>query len=119
MICTPNELADRLKGMAVHVNLIPVNPVKERGFKRDRQRIEVFQKALEKRDQCDHPARLGAALNAACDSCAESMTSRTDSLRRWKRSDSIGATDTGRQRHQNQDAYICRRVGEQRICHRL
>ena len=25
----------------------------------------------------------------------------------------MGATDTGRQRHQNQDAYICRRVGEQ------
>ena len=26
----------------------------------------------------------------------------------------MGATDTGRQRHQNQDAHICRRVGGSR-----
>ena len=63
-----NELADRLKGMAAHVNLIPVNPVKERGFKRgSRQRIEAFQKALEQRGVNATVRReLGADINAAC-----------------------------------------------------
>lgn len=63
-----NELADRLKGMAAHVNLIPVNPVKERGFKRgSRQRIEAFQKALEARGVNATVRReLGADINAAC-----------------------------------------------------
>ena len=63
-----NELADRLKGMSAHVNLIPVNPVKERGFKRgSRQRIEAFQKALEARGVNATVRReLGADINAAC-----------------------------------------------------
>src|SRR5699024_11724987 len=63
-----NELADRLKGMSAHVNLIPVNPVKERGFKRgSRQRIEAFQKALEARgDNATVRRELGADINAAC-----------------------------------------------------
>ena len=67
-ICHANELADRLKGMAAHVNLIPVNPVKERGFKRgSRQRIEAFQKALEKRGvNATIRRELGADINAAC-----------------------------------------------------
>ena len=71
-----NELADRLKGMAAHVNLIPVNPVKERGFKRgSRQRIEAFQKALEARGVNATVRReLGADINA--DSSEGSMTSR-------------------------------------------
>lgn len=63
-----NELADRLKGMSAHVNLIPVNPVKERGFKRgSRQRIEAFQKALEARGvNATIRRELGADINAAC-----------------------------------------------------
>ena len=67
-IAHANELADRLKGMAAHVNLIPVNPVKERGFKRgSRQRIEAFQKALEQRGVNATVRReLGADINAAC-----------------------------------------------------
>ena len=67
-ICHANELADRLKGMAAHVNLIPVNPVKERGFKRgSRQRIEAFQKTLEKRGvNATIRRELGADINAAC-----------------------------------------------------
>ena len=67
-IAHANELADRLMGMAAHVNLIPVNPVKERGFKRgSRQRIEVFQKALEQRGVNATVRReLRADINAAC-----------------------------------------------------
>lgn len=63
-----NELADRLRGMSAHVNLIPVNPVKERGFKRgSRQRIEAFQKALEARGvNATIRRELGADINAAC-----------------------------------------------------
>ena len=62
------ELAGRLKGLNCHVNLIPVNPVKERGFKRgSRQRIEAFQKALEQRGVNATVRReLGADINAAC-----------------------------------------------------
>ena len=63
-----NELADRLRGMSAHVNLIPVNPVKERGFKRgSRQHIEAFQKALEARGvNATIRRELGADINAAC-----------------------------------------------------
>ena len=63
-----NELADRLRGMSAHVNLIPVNPVKESGFKRgSRQRIEAFQKALEARGvNATIRRELGADINAAC-----------------------------------------------------
>ena len=54
--------------MAAHVNLIPVNPVIERGFKRSsRQRIEAFQKTLEKRGvNATIRRELGADINAAC-----------------------------------------------------
>jgi 23S rRNA (adenine2503-C2)-methyltransferase len=42
------ELAARLKGMLCHVNLIPVNPVVERGNRRSsRQAVERFQKTLQ------------------------------------------------------------------------
>ena len=67
-IAHANELARRLKGMAAHVNLIPVNPVKERGFKRgSRQRIEAFQKELEQKGvNATIRRELGADINAAC-----------------------------------------------------
>ena len=43
------ELADRLKGLNCHVNLIPVNPVRERSFVRStRQAVENFKINLEK-----------------------------------------------------------------------
>lgn len=63
-----DELAARLRGMAAHVNLIPVNPVKERGFKRgSKQRIEAFQKELEAKGiNATVRRELGADINAAC-----------------------------------------------------
>lgn len=62
------ELADRLRGMMCHVNLIPVNPVEERGNRRSsRQAVELFQKTLQ---ACGVNAtvrrELGTDINAAC-----------------------------------------------------
>lgn len=66
--CHARELAQRLRGMPAHVNLIPVNPVKERGFKRGpRKKIEAFQAQLEKLGvNATIRRELGADINAAC-----------------------------------------------------
>ncbi len=43
------ELASRLKGFPCHVNLIPVNPIKERDFKQSMPKsVMEFKKILEK-----------------------------------------------------------------------
>ncbi len=62
------ELASRLKGMPAHVNLIPVNPVEERGYKRgSRQKIESFQHQLQKLGvNATIRRELGSDINAAC-----------------------------------------------------
>ena len=62
------ELACHLKGMLCHVNLIPVNPVRERDYRRSgREAIGRFVKILE---ASGIPAtvrrRLGADIDAAC-----------------------------------------------------
>ena len=62
------ELAGRLTGMPCHVNLIPVNPVKERGYRRgSRQNILRFQKLLEQKGiNATIRRELGSDINAAC-----------------------------------------------------
>ena len=62
------ELASRLKGMLCHVNLIPVNSVKERDFRRsDNTRINEFIKILEKHGINVTVRRtLGSDINASC-----------------------------------------------------
>lgn len=62
------ELASRLKGMLCHVNLIPVNSVKERDYvKSDSQRINSFIKILESRGINVTVRRtLGSDINASC-----------------------------------------------------
>ncbi len=62
------ELGQRLKGMLCHVNLIPVNSVKERDYKRSNQeRINVFIKVLEKYGINATVRRtLGSDINASC-----------------------------------------------------
>lgn len=62
------ELAKRLSGMISHVNLIPVNQVKERGFSRSsKQRIRRFVELLEKNGVNATVRReLGSDINAAC-----------------------------------------------------
>ncbi|MBR6646947.1 MAG: 23S rRNA (adenine(2503)-C(2))-methyltransferase RlmN [Clostridia bacterium] len=62
------ELARRLKGMLCHVNLIPVNSVKERDYRKsNRDRIERFIKILEKNGVNATVRRtLGSDINASC-----------------------------------------------------
>ncbi|MGI6031453.1 MAG: 23S rRNA (adenine(2503)-C(2))-methyltransferase RlmN [Eubacteriales bacterium] len=62
------QLAALLRGMLCHVNLIPVNEVKECGFRRsDPRRVERFRQTLE---QCGVNAtvrrRLGGDIEASC-----------------------------------------------------
>ncbi len=62
------ELASRLKGMLCHVNLIPVNSVKERDYKKSKEdRINSFIKILESRGINTTVRRtLGSDINASC-----------------------------------------------------
>ena len=62
------ELAQRLKGMLCHVNLIPVNSVKERDYRKsNRDRIVRFIKILEKHGINATVRRtLGSDINASC-----------------------------------------------------
>ena len=62
------ELAKRLKNMLCHVNLIPVNSVKERDYtKSNRERILSFIKILEKYGINATVRRtLGSDINASC-----------------------------------------------------
>ena len=62
------ELAGRLKGFPCHVNLIPVNPIKERDFKQSMPKsVMEFKKILEKnRVNVTIRREMGADINAAC-----------------------------------------------------
>ena len=66
------KLADTLyrycAGMPLHVNLIPVNPVHERGFQpSDRQGVREFAAALEaRRITATVRRRLGSDIDASC-----------------------------------------------------
>ena len=61
-------LASKLQGILCHVNLIPVNEVKETGCKKSsRERIESFSKILEKKGYAVTVRRkLGSDINASC-----------------------------------------------------
>ncbi len=62
------ELCTRLKGKNCHVNLIPVNPIKERDFEKSRnESIQNFKNILEKnRINCTIRREMGSDINAAC-----------------------------------------------------
>lgn len=61
-------LADLVRGMNCHINLIPVNQVKERAYRRpDRAKIEAFRGKLEKRGISVTIRReMGRDINGAC-----------------------------------------------------
>lgn len=61
-------LADLLKGQHGHVNLIPVNPIKERDFKQsDRKAVEEFKQYLEKRGiNVTVRREMGRDIDGAC-----------------------------------------------------
>lgn len=62
------ELASRLRGMLCHVNLIPVNSVKERDYRKSKEdRIKAFIRILEARGINTTVRRtLGSDINASC-----------------------------------------------------
>lgn len=62
-----DKLIGLLKGMNCHVNLIPVNEIKERDFKSDRRSVLNFQHMLENGGLNVTVRRtLGSDINAAC-----------------------------------------------------
>ena len=62
------ELASKLKGMLCHVNLIPINDVKERDFVRSsNETIKAFEEILLSRGiETTVRRKLGSDIDAAC-----------------------------------------------------
>lgn len=62
------ELAEKLAGKNCHVNLIPVNPIKEKDYKKSTaENIEMFKKILEKKHiNVTIRREMGSDINAAC-----------------------------------------------------
>ena len=62
------ELSELLKGMLCHVNLIPINEIKEREYKKSNSlNVEKFKKLLEQNGiETTVRRELGSDINAAC-----------------------------------------------------
>ena len=75
------ELAGRLKGLNCHVNLIPVNPVRERSFVRStRQAVENFKINLEKYGINGTIRReMGSDIDGACGQLRKRYMEKTES----------------------------------------
>lgn len=63
-----NKLAELLKGMNCHVNLIPINPVVESSFKAStNERARAFQEVLKRKNiEATIRRELGSDIDAAC-----------------------------------------------------
>ena len=74
------ELAAILRGKNCHVNLIPVNPIKERTFLKSRNdAIQNFKNILEKnRINVTIRREMGSDINAACGQLRRSHTLKTE-----------------------------------------
>lgn len=72
------ELARLLSGYNCHVNLIPVNPIKERNYmKSDPYRVQKFKNILEKyRINVTIRREMGSDINAACGQLRKSYMDR-------------------------------------------
>ena len=78
------ELARLIKGLNCHVNLIPVNPIKERNYvQSDKKVIENFQNKLEKY-QINVTIRreMGRDIDGACGQLRKSYIDKTDQERK-------------------------------------
>jgi len=66
--CHAQELAGKLRGLQCHVNLIPLNEVKERGLKGVNEKIiRDFMQELEKRNiSCTRRREMGDDIDGAC-----------------------------------------------------
>ena len=73
------RLADLVQGMNCHINLIPVNPVEERSYRRpERRAVEAFRAMLEKRwISVTIRRELGRDINGACGQLRRSYLSQT------------------------------------------
>ncbi|MBQ9983129.1 MAG: 23S rRNA (adenine(2503)-C(2))-methyltransferase RlmN [Lachnospiraceae bacterium] len=74
------ELSALLKGFPCHVNLIPVNPIKERDYKRaDQHSVEKFKNMLEKNAINATIRRgMGKDIDAACGQLRKTYMESTD-----------------------------------------
>lgn len=62
-----DELAVLLKGTGAHINLIPVNPVRQKNYRATRQQADTFRALLEQRGLNATVRRtLGSDIDAAC-----------------------------------------------------
>ena len=75
-----DELAGRLRGMQVHVNLIPLNDVPERGLKGPTpQEAEAFQKRLDMRHiSVTRRRSMGEDIEGACGQLRRSVGAKTE-----------------------------------------
>ena len=73
------RLGELLKGINCHVNLIPVNPIKERDFKQsEKQAIEKFKNKLEKYGiNVTIRREMGRDINGACGQLRKSYNDKT------------------------------------------
>jgi 23S rRNA (adenine2503-C2)-methyltransferase len=72
------ELAGLVKGINCHINLIPVNPIKERNYRKSgNEKITNFKNILEKyRINVTIRREMGADINAACGQLRKSYMDR-------------------------------------------
>lgn len=72
------ELAALVKGINCHINLIPVNPIKERDFKQSEQNHVVFFKHILERKHIQVTVRreMGRDISAACGQLRKSYKER-------------------------------------------
>ena len=75
------ELAKRIGGLSCHVNLIPVNPIKERSYVRStRQAVENFKIKLEKCGiNVTIRREMGSDIDGACGQLRKSYLEKTES----------------------------------------
>lgn len=75
------ELSGKIKGINCHVNLIPVNPIKERSFQRStREAVENFKIKLEKYGiNVTIRREMGSDIDGACGQLRKSYIDKTES----------------------------------------
>jgi 23S rRNA (adenine2503-C2)-methyltransferase len=73
------ELARRVKGLNCHINLIPVNPIKERSYRQSESKnIQNFKNILEKyRINVTIRREMGTDIDAACGQLRKSYMDKT------------------------------------------
>lgn len=91
-----DELAEKLRGMLCHVNLIPVNEVKERSYRAStRASVQAFMDRLTRRGiQTTVRRTLGADIQAACGQLRREHLDQTSDLpQEMQSTEKIGRAD--------------------------